>query len=99
MHLLNFKSFKINPAAPLDFSFISPEADKNLNAVTITWLPSCQKNIPIKIMMENGSFMEGMGEHALKDLKEKQEIQFERIGFVKLYKKHKDHLEFWFSHR
>jgi len=99
MHLLNFKSFHVNPIFPKDFSFISKETDKKLGAVMIPWLPAFQENIPIRIRLEHGRCIEGLGEPALKNLKEGQEIQLERFGFVKLYKKEKDHLEFWFAHR
>jgi glutamyl-tRNA synthetase len=99
MHLLNFKSFKLNSITSRDFSFISQEPDKKLNVIMIHWLPAFQENIPIKIMLDNGKIIQGLGEPALKNLKEGQEIQFERFGFVRLHKKHKDHLEFWFAHR
>lgn len=99
MHLLNFKTSQLNPTLPRDFSFISQENDKKLNVTMINWLPAFQKNIPVKITLENGRFIEGIGEPALNDLKEKQEIQFERFGFVRLYKKNKDSLEFWLAHR
>lgn len=99
MHLLNFKSTQLNLTKPKDFSYISIEPNKDLNAKIIHWLPVSEKNVKVKIMMDTGNFIEGLGEPDLAKLKEKQEIQFERVGFVKLYKKNKDHLEFWFAHR
>ncbi len=99
MHLLNFKSFQMNPALPKDFSFISQEMNKKLDLPMMHWLPAFQENIPIKIFMENGNIVEGIGEPALKKLKEGDEIQFERFGFVKLHAKNKDYFEFWFTHR
>ncbi len=99
MHLLNFKVFQLNPASPKDFSFISQENDKKLNSIMIHWLPAFQENIPIKIRLENGRLIEGLGEPALNSLKEGQEIQFERFGFVKLYKKNKGDMEFWLAHK
>lgn len=99
MHLLNFKSIQINATTPKDFSFISQEPDEKLNTVNIHWLPAFQENIPIKILMENGKYIEGIAEPAIKKLKEKEIIQFERFGFVKLHKKHKEFFEFWFTHK
>ena len=97
MHLLNFKEMRVSSIEQQSFSFISEETDKELHAKPIQWLPANSNNIKVKIRMPDNIIREGMGEPALADLKEGTQIQFERVGFVKLYKKNKDYLEFWFT--
>lgn len=99
MHLFNFKASKLNPAAPVDMSYISKETDKSLNTTMIHWVPDSDKNIHVRIILEDGSYVDGIGEPALRYLKEGTDIQFERFGFVRLYKKHKEILEFFMAHR
>ena len=55
--------------------------------------------IKVKIMMDDATWTTGLGERALKDLKIGEVVQFERFGFVKLDKKSKTGLEFWFTHK
>ena len=57
-----------------------------------------EKAVPVKIMMDNGQWIEGLGEPALRDLKEDEVVQLERFGFVRLDKMAKTGLEFWFTH-
>lgn len=97
MHLLNFKETRTVFFKPQEFSFISEEADKELHAKPIQWLPANQDNIKVKIRMPDNTIVSGLGEPALADLKEGTQVQFERNGFAKLYKKSKDELEFWFT--
>jgi glutamyl-tRNA synthetase len=97
MHLLNFKETRTASFKPQEFSFVSEDADKELKAKMIQWLPINPDNIKIKVRMPDGKIVEGIGEPALAELKEGAQVQFERFGFVKLYKKTKDELEFWFT--
>jgi glutamyl-tRNA synthetase len=99
MHLLNFKVWKINPAEPITMSFLSQENDKTMKASMVHWLPVNKENIVVNIILEDSTIIEGIGEPALRNLKKDQEIQFERFGFVRLHKKNKNLLEFWFAHR
>jgi glutamyl-tRNA synthetase len=98
MHLLNFKMIKLHALKNHEFSFISVNPEPELKAKFIQWLPS-EGNIKVKVRMPDNSIIEGLGEGALKKLKEDEIIQFERFGFVKLYKKEKDEMEFWFAHK
>ena len=98
MHLLNFKSDNVERMKPRTFSFLSSEPDNNMKTKFIQWLPANADNINIEIIMPDGSTTKGKGEPKLKDLKPGTSIQFERFGFVKLHKKTKDKLEFWFTH-
>ncbi|MBU2576202.1 MAG: glutamate--tRNA ligase [Nanoarchaeota archaeon] len=97
MHLLNFKSDKIG-LKPRTYSFISEDPNNDLETKFIHWLPHSPYNIPTKIMMPDGTVTKGLGEPELAKLKVGTTIQFERFGFVKLHKRTKDKLEFWFAH-
>lgn len=99
IHLLNFKTIKAGPMDKETFSYISTEADKKLEAKTIEWLPTTQDNFNVKILMPTGEWRKGLGEPALEKVKEGENIFFEKVGFVRLHKKGKDELEFWFTHR
>ncbi len=99
MHLLNFKSDTINIMSPRTFSFISEEPDNNLKTKFLQWLPATPDNIDVEVMMPDGNIIKGKGEFALAELKVGSIIQFERFGFVRLHKKEKEKLEFWFAHR
>lgn len=89
MHLLNFK----------DSKFLSTEVDPKLKAPMIHWLPVSKDLVRTKVFMPDGTWLEGLAEPDVKDLAVDTVVQFERFGFVRLDRKEKDHLEFWFSHR
>ncbi len=98
MHLLNFKANNIERLKPIEFSFISKEPDPKLKTKFIHWLPANANNINVIIRMPDNEIIGGLGEPKLKDLKVGKIIQFERFGFVKLHKKDKNQMEFWFAH-
>ena len=89
MHLFNFKNKE----------FISREIEPELNAKLIHWLPVSKELVKTKVLMENGKYVEGLAEPDAKNIKEGEIIQFERFGFVKLDKKAKSGLEFWWLHK
>jgi len=97
MHLLNFKSDKMG-LKPRTYSFISEDPDNNLKTKFIHWIPHSPYNIKVEITMPDGTITKGLGEPELTKLKIGTVIQFERFGFVRLHKKDKDKLEFWFAH-
>jgi len=98
MHLLNFKSDKIERLKPREYSFTSEVPDNNIKTKFLHWLPATPNNIPVEVTMPDGSIEKGLGEPELYKLKEGTIIQFERFGFAKLHKKSKSKLEFWFTH-
>ncbi len=100
MHLLNFKTDN-SVIRGKELSYLSEKPDKNLKTRFMQWVPAGDENIKIKIRMEDNSFVSGLGEPALSDLKEGDIVQFERFGFVRLYKLNKKvrEAEFWFAHR
>jgi glutamyl-tRNA synthetase len=101
MHLLNFKTDKLSPTVERDFSFLSVEPDQNLKVKFIQWLPAFQKELKVNIRMPDNEIISGLGESELENLEEGDTIQFERFGFVSLYKLDKKNrtAEFWFSHK
>jgi glutamyl-tRNA synthetase len=66
--------------------------------IIIHWLPAEEKTIDVEVLMEDNTKLNGLGEHKLKDLKVGEIIQFERAFFVKLDKKDKNKLFFWYLH-
>jgi len=97
MHLLNFKSYKVG-LSPRKYSFVSEEPDGDPGTKFIHWLPHSPYNIKTKVVMDDGRIVRGLGEAELEKLKVGAIVQFERFGFVRLHKRSKDELEFWFAH-
>ncbi len=62
------------------------------------WLPA-EGNVKIDLLMLDGQHLFGVGEAGLNKLREGTIVQFERVGFVRLDKKEKDKLSFWFTHK
>lgn len=98
MHLLNFKFDNTEKTKPGIFSFISKNPDGKQDVKFIRWLPAYQANINTEIIMPDGILIKGQGESELRKLKIGDIIYFERFGFVRLHKKSKEKLEFWFGH-
>jgi glutamyl-tRNA synthetase len=63
----------------------------------ITWVPTTFA-VKVKVLMPDATWVEGLAEENVEALKEGDVVQFERFGFVKLDKKTKKVLEFWFTH-
>ncbi|MCK4996689.1 glutamate--tRNA ligase [Candidatus Pacearchaeota archaeon] len=99
MHLLNFKADNTERIRISTLSYVSTEPKPDLKPKYIQWLPADVENIDVEIMMPDGTYIYGKGEPALRRLKTGTAIQFERFGFVNLYKKSKDKYEFWFAHK
>ena len=89
MHLFNFKNNK----------FISLDLDDKLKAKLIHWLPASKDLVNIEVLMEDGKVMKGIGESNLKNVKLGEVIQAERNFFMKLDKKEKNKLVFWYTHK
>jgi glutamyl-tRNA synthetase len=99
MHLLNFKSEEVLKMKPRDFSFISEKGEGRGDLKFIQWLGAGWKNVKVDVRMPNNQVISGMGEPDLAKLKVGDIVQFERFGFVRLFKKGKDGLEFWFGNK
>ncbi len=62
----------------------------------IQWIS--EKNIPVKILMNDGTEKEGLSEPEIKKLKVNNRIQFMRFGFCRLDQT-KPKLIFYFTHK
>ncbi len=89
MHLFNFK----------DNKFDSIELKKELNAKLIHWLPVSKDLVNIEIVMPDYTTIKGLAEPSIKKLKLNQTAQLERKFFVRLDKKEKNKLKFYYLHR
>jgi len=78
MHMFNFKNGE----------FISEAYDPKMKAKIIHAVP-VEDAVNVQVLMENGEIIKGKGEGALKDLKEGEIIQFERMFFAILEDKKK----------
>ena len=70
--------------------------EMKMNMQKIQWVS--EKNVPIKIVMEDGNIVECIGEPEIKKLKSNTGLQLIRIGFCRVDKTKPD-LIFYFSHR
>jgi glutamyl-tRNA synthetase len=98
LHLLNFRASQILTAKPREFSFLSASPDEKLNVKYIQWLNGETKGLKVEVVMPDGSITKGLGEEKLGGLKEGAIVQFERFGYVRLNRKEKDKLVFFFAH-
>ena len=88
IHLFNFSNKE----------FMSVEHDPRIDAKMIHWLPVSKDLVKVEIIMPDSKIKKGLGEPLLKNLKENNLIQFERLGFCRLDKKEKSKLIFYFAH-
>ena len=58
-----------------------------------------KNTVPVEVLMEKGHMLTGFGEEALLDLPEGSIIQLERQFFVRLDRKEKGKVYFWYLHR
>ncbi len=65
----------------------------------IHWLPAEEKTVNVSLAMEEGSIVEGIGEHKLLQLHEGAIVQLERVCFARLDKKEGNKLAFWAAHK
>ena len=89
MDLLNFNNLK----------FVSDKLDTKLDAKLIHWLPVSKNLVNVELVMSDNTVVKGLGEDRLRKLKMNDVCQFLRIGFVRLDKKLKNKLVFYFGHR
>jgi len=90
MHLFNFK----------DGEFLSKEHNPELKAKIIHWLPADEKQlVHVEVLMPDKSVVKGLAEKDIKKLKVSEVAQLERKYFVRLDKKEKTKLMFWYTHQ
>ena len=74
------------------------EDAREAKARIIQWVP-INDNVNVKIVMDDASVKEGLGESALNDLKVGSIVQFERVGFARLDEIKDDELVFYYAHK
>lgn len=82
----------------ISFHSTSFEDARSQKAKIIQWVP-VDENVNVKIVMDDASIKEGLGESALNDLEVGDIVQFERVGFARLDEITDDGLVFYFSHK
>jgi glutamyl-tRNA synthetase len=98
MHLLTFKSEQLSVIKRRENSFVSEEPKNEPGIKYIHWIPANADNVKVEVIMSDGTITSGLAEPDVKKLRVGSIVQFERFGFVRLHKRHKDKLEFWFTH-
>lgn len=68
---------------------------ENKKLPRVQWV---SKNVPARILMPDGTWVEGVAEEAVTSLNEGSVIQFERVGFVRYDGVKEGVYEFWFAH-
>ena len=81
----------------LVFDSLEHERFKEKGEKIMHWLPDDVVNV--EVLMDDGSWIKGIGEKNLEKVKVGQVVQFEREFFARLDKKEKNKLVFWFTHK
>lgn len=95
MDCLNF----VNKGNKLVFDSLEYEKYKDKGEKIMHWLPKQSDLIKVEVMMPDANYVKGFGEPLMKELKVDEVIQAERFGFLRLDKKEKEKLVFWFTHK
>ncbi len=95
MDCLNF----IKKGKRLMFNSLEYEKYKDAKKKRIMhWLP-LRDNVDVGLLMPDNTIVNGLGEPLLDRLGVDTVVQFERVGFVRLDRKEKGKLVFWYGHR
>jgi glutamyl-tRNA synthetase len=99
MDCLNF--FKEGKGKKLEFVFDSLEYQKykDKGKKIMHFLPVQDDLVKVEVMMPDKKIVTGLGEPLMAKLKEGDIIQAERFGFMRLDRKEKDKLCFWYTHQ
>ncbi len=85
------------------YQVVSEKYDEYKNAVNrgliLHWLPVSNDLINVEVLLEDGSFIKGLGEPALKNVAARDIVQFERFAFCTLDAKSPATLVFWYLHK
>lgn len=93
LHLYNIKLGEKSVKNKADAVFTSDEI-KNIDK--INWV---SLGLKTKVLMPDGSWISGIADEGIWDLKPNAIIQFERFGFVRFDRLKNGTYEFWFSHK
>ncbi len=79
------------------YTFLSKDHTER-RAKIISWLPSDKaQTVPVRIMMPDATYLEGLAEAGIKELEVDDIVQFERFGFCRLDEKGRTYT-FWYTH-
>ena len=97
VRLMDAVNIKINED---NYEYISEsfEEAKEAGAKIIHWIPT-ENPVPVEIVMPDATITKGLAENGINNLKTGDIIQFERFGFVRLDKKEKNKLTFYYAHK
>ena len=97
VRLMDAVNIKINED---NYEYISEsfEEAKEAGAKIIHWIPT-ENPVPVEIVMPDATITKGLAENDINNLKTGDIIQFERFGFVRLDKKEKNKLTFYYAHK
>jgi len=70
---------------------------KSLEMPKIQW--TTEENIPVEIIMDDGSVIKGIGEKYLEKTKINDHLQLERFGYVRIDEKRKEKIICYFTHK
>jgi len=81
------------------FNSLEYEKFKGKGTKIIHWLPKDNTLHTVELLMPSNNLIKGLGEQTLSSLNIGDICQFERKGFVRLDKKEKNKLTFWYTHK
>ncbi|MHA2026936.1 MAG: hypothetical protein ACW98U_13635, partial [Candidatus Thorarchaeota archaeon] len=86
IRLKDYANFTVTATRPLNLKLHSLEVDevRKVSGPIIHWIPK-EESIPIELTMIDGSVESGFGEPGIAGLKEGTFLQFERVGFARIY--------------
>lgn len=87
VRLKDYANFTIEDLKPLELKLHSLEVDeiRKVGGSIIHWIPK-EDSVPVELTMIDGSVETGFGESGISDLKEGTFLQFERVGFARIYR-------------
>ena len=97
LRLMDAVNVEINDGVA-NYHSASFEDAREIKARIIQWVP-VEKNVKVKIVMDDASVKTGLGEYDLSKLEVGDVVQFERVGFARLDEIADDELIFYFAHR
>lgn len=94
--LANF-ILKKEKSPKVEFHSLSVDEVRKINGPIIHWIPK-ENNVPIELTEIDGSIQKGLAEPAINDYPTGTFLQFERVGFAKIFEK-SDTIRVAFAHK
>jgi glutamyl-tRNA synthetase len=84
--LKDYANFTVRDLKPLKLQHHSEDVDevRKVGGAIIHWIPK-EQSIPVELTMIDGSIESGLGEPGIANLKKGTFLQFERVGFARIY--------------